>query len=415
VSLLQTAWLLLSRIIEQGATLNKGIRRRTMKLRSILGVVLSLAMLMMIGCGGGGGGGAVGGGVQSTITATAGPGGNISPSGAVLVASGANQTFTITPDAGSNVADVVVDGVSQGAITTFTFTNVIADHTITATFIANPATPTITATAGAGGTINPSGAIVVTPAANQTFTITPDAGFGVADVVVDGVSQGAIAAFTFSNVIADHTITASFIANPALSITATAGAGGAISPTGAVIVASAANQTFTITPNAGFGVADVAVDGVSQGALTTFTFTNVTANHTITASFVGNPTTAVVTVATQGTLPAGTVIGAIQATMNFTTPGLAIVDADVVLSGPAAAVPNTIVFPNTTTAGQLTIGLISATGIQTGQFATATFSVSAGTFPTAADFSIAAGATVFDLNGVLLPGISVVIGTVIIQ
>jgi len=381
-----------------------------MKLRSILGIVLSFAMLMMIGCGGGGGGG--GGVAQLTITANAGPGGTISPSGAVLVASAANQTFTITPNAGSVVADVIVDGVPQGAITTFTFTNVIADHTITALFVANAATPTITATAGANGTITPSGAVVVTPAANQTFTITPDAGFGVADVVVDGLSQGAITTFTFNNVIADHTITATFIANPALTITATAGAGGAISPTGAVLVASAANQTFTITPNAGFGVADVAVDGVSVGAITTFTFTNVTANHTITASFVANPITAVVTVATQGTLPAGTVIGAIQATMNYTTPGLAIADADVVASGVGAG---STLLPNTTIAGQLGIGLLAPLGIQTGQFATATFNITAGTFPTAADFSIAAGAEVFDLNGVPLPGISVLIGTVVIQ
>ena len=200
------------------------------------------------------------------------------------------------------------------------------------------------------------------------------------------------------------------------TITATAGAGGSITPSGAVAVTPGSSQTFAITPNAGFFLSDVLVDGVSQGAVTTFTFTNVTANHTITASFIVNPTTAVVTVATQGTLPAGTVIGAIQATLNYSTPGLTIADANVVVSGPAAVVPFTFLFPNTATAGQVTMGLISGlTGIQTGEFATATFSIAAGNLPTAANFSIAAGATVSDLNGAPIPGISVVIGSVVIR
>jgi hypothetical protein len=72
--------------------------------------------------------------VGSTITASAGPGGSIAPSGSVNVACGADQTFTITPDTGYTVLDVKVDGVSQGAITSYTFFNVTADHTIEATF-----------------------------------------------------------------------------------------------------------------------------------------------------------------------------------------------------------------------------------------------------------------------------------------
>ena len=75
---------------------------------------------------------------------------------------------------------------------------------------------------------------------------------------------------------------------PTFTITASAGANGSIAPSGAVSVVSGGNQGFTITPNAGFNVLDVLVDGVSVGAVTTFTFTNVTSNHTIAASFVGS-------------------------------------------------------------------------------------------------------------------------------
>ena len=46
-----------------------------------------------------------------------------------------------------------------------------------------------------------------------------------------------------------------------------------------------ANQSFTITPDANYHVADVLVDAASVGAVTSYTFTNVTANHTIAASF----------------------------------------------------------------------------------------------------------------------------------
>lgn len=69
---------------------------------------------------------------------------------------------------------------------------------------------TITASAGAGGSINPSGSVSVPLGGNKVFTITANAGYAIADVVVDGVSQGAISTYTFSNVTANHTITASF-------------------------------------------------------------------------------------------------------------------------------------------------------------------------------------------------------------
>lgn len=68
-------------------------------------------------------------------------------------------------------------------------------------------------------------------------------------------------------------------------ITATAGTGGNISAAGTAIVPNATDTTYTITPNANFGVADVKVDGVSVGAVTSYKFSNVTANHTIQATF----------------------------------------------------------------------------------------------------------------------------------
>ena len=69
-----------------------------------------------------------------TITASAGTGGSISPSGSVSVAEGSNKVFTITPNSGYHIDDVLVDGVSVGAVSTYTFTDVAANHTISASF-----------------------------------------------------------------------------------------------------------------------------------------------------------------------------------------------------------------------------------------------------------------------------------------
>ena len=240
-----------------------------------------------------------------TITASAGTGGSISPTGAVTVNSGADQIFTITPDPNYHVADVLVDGVSVGAVTSYTFTNVTANHTIAASFAID--THTITATAGANGSISPSGSVTVNHGGSQTFTITANTGYHVADVLVDGVSVGAVTSYTFTNVTANHTIAASF-AIDTHTITATAGANGSISPSGSVTVNHGGSQTFTITANTGYHVADVLVDGVSVGAVTSYTFTNVTANHTIAASFAIDTHTITATAGANGSIsPSGSV------------------------------------------------------------------------------------------------------------
>jgi hypothetical protein len=127
------------------------------------------------------------------------------------------------------------------------------------------------------------------------------------------------------------------------------------------------------------------------------------------------PTKAIVKVATTGTLPQGTLIGGIQATVTYpTTKGLSITTSDVVASG-AGAATGTILVPNVNTAGQVILGLINATGIQAGEFATLTFAIAAGNTPVAADFTIAPGATVADVGGNTIAGMTVGILSVTFQ
>src|SRR5262249_41673919 len=138
--------------------------------------------------------------IQYTITATAGAGGSIAPPTG-SVACGTDQKYDITANDCFVIEDVKVDGVSIGAQTTYTFLNVRADHTISATF--RPITYTITATAGAGGSIGPPTGSVGC-GTDQKYDITPNDCFVIEDVKVDGVSIGAQTTYTFLNVHANH-------------------------------------------------------------------------------------------------------------------------------------------------------------------------------------------------------------------
>jgi len=69
------------------------------------------------------------------------------------------------------------------------------------------------------------------------------------------------------------------------AITASAGANGSVSPAGTSLVLAESNQVYTITPNTGYCIADVLVDNSSIGAVSSYTFSNVLTNHTISATF----------------------------------------------------------------------------------------------------------------------------------
>ena len=211
-------------------------------------------------------------------------GGSISPTGSVSVNNGGSQSFNITADACYEIADVVVDSVSKGAIGTHIFASVNSDHTISASF-AGAGDYTITADAFMGGSISPAGVLSIPCGFSITYTITPAVGNEILDVVVNGASQGPIASYSFDNITADHTISANFTALTDYTITTVAGANGSISPDGPISVTAGGSQAFTITPDTGYEIEDVWVGSASQGAITSYTFSDVNANHTIEAQF----------------------------------------------------------------------------------------------------------------------------------
>ncbi|RMI02884.1 MAG: choice-of-anchor D domain-containing protein, partial [Calditrichaeota bacterium] len=297
---------------------------------------------------------------QFTLTASTGPNGSISPSGAIVVFQGDNQTFTMTPISGYEVADVLVDGVSVGAVSSYDFLNVTADHTISVTF--QPQTFTITASAGAGGGISPSGAVQVVGGTDQTFTIAPDVGYHILDVQVDGVSQGALSSYVFNSVTANHTISATFEINT-YTIVAQAGPNGTISPSGNIPITHGNSQIFTITPNANFEIADVLVDGVSVGAVSTYEFLNVTSGHTIQAIFVPITHTITASAGSGGLIqPSGTTT--VNQGSDFTfniipNPGYSI--ADVLVDSGSVGAVSSYTFTNITTSHTISASFVQNT------------------------------------------------------
>jgi len=166
--------------------------------------------------------------IPLTITATAGPGGSVSPLGAVTVPYGEDWTFTITPAPGYAIDEVQRGpALSPGpglATVIQEFSGVVENQVLHVTFMQSTySNYTITATTNAGGRLIPTGlhpdtdpdqtpiinasrGVLVPDGANQSFKIIPDPGFIIRDVIVNGISRGTIDNFTFDEVRSDNTI-----------------------------------------------------------------------------------------------------------------------------------------------------------------------------------------------------------------
>ena len=169
-----------------------------------------------------------------------------------FTANGTNYTYTLQNDSGAtstlvtavsgNGEPVSINGqaLSTGGSATVAIPNSgktdivvgIGAKTYTLTILRNSGTGgngggggsgysyyTIKATAGSGGSISPSGNVSVREGGDQTFTITPDKGYAVANVKIDGKRIGAVKSYTFENVRRTHTIEVIFVKGTASAST----------------------------------------------------------------------------------------------------------------------------------------------------------------------------------------------------
>jgi len=234
-------------------------------------------------------------GASFTVTPSAGSGGSISPSGVQTITCSNSVTFTATPNSGKQVDQWTLNGnVVQTGGSTYRVSGITANATLQVTFKDIPITYfTITATAGSGGVISPSGAINVSSGANQTFTFTPNTNYSINQVMVDGLVNSTAKAngyYTFSNVTAAHTISVSFVQNQqyTISLTSNPSAGGTISGGGSY--SSGTSCTVNAMANTGYSFVNWTENGSVVSTNASYTFT-VSANRNLVANFtLQNPT-----------------------------------------------------------------------------------------------------------------------------
>ena len=309
-----------------------------------------------------------------TITASAGAGGSITPSGSVVVNYGDTPTFTFTPATGYHVADVLVDTVSVGHPDSYQFSPVSVGHSISVSFAIN--TYTITPSAGSNGAISPSSVQTVNWGATSSFTVTPATGYHILDVQVDGVSVlGSLVGnvYTFQSVVANHEISASFAINT-YTITVTQVAHGMIAPgTGSVNYGN--TPSYTVTPDVGYHIASITANG---GAVTitsptgqTYQFSSVTADGSLTATFAINTYAITVTQGANGVIAPGTTTVNYGGSQAFTiTPNTGYYIASITADAGAVTV--------TSPSGQT----VSFTNVQATHTLTATFALTPTPTPT---------------------------------
>jgi len=223
-----------------------------------------------------------------TVSTNAGPNGTVDPATA-QVATGQTQTFTLRPNTGYKVDSVSgCDGTWAGG-NAYTTGPITAACTVAVTFAqaVDQRVYTVTVSAGAGGTITPSGPVSVPAGSPQRFTVTPNAGFR---ATVGGTCGGTLTGNTYTTnaITADCTVVATFTAvggGYTITVRAIPNGTGTINPAGAVAVNPGATQAFTITPAANRSLYYVTgtCGGIYRGS--TYTTRAANADCTVTAVF----------------------------------------------------------------------------------------------------------------------------------
>jgi hypothetical protein len=185
------------------------------------------------------------------------------------------QTLSVTTAGTFSVQVTDGNGCSASTSVTTSLLPLVSAGTISgASTLCIGATSAFSSNGNAGGTWSSSNTLVAT--VNPTTGLVSAVGPGNANIIYTllvgcGSPTNASRALTVS---------------PNYTITATAGANGIVSPSGVSNVCSGGSLTYSITPSVGYQILNVDVNGVSVGTPNSYTFTNVTANQTINATFL---------------------------------------------------------------------------------------------------------------------------------
>ena len=225
-------------------------------------------------------------GLPCTLTPRLGtPLGEISPAVSVSVPFGGGFTFRFQPAAHYHVATVAVDGrVVAHRGDSYTFEDVTADHTLSVDFALDRFA--ITASAGEGGSISPPATTYVPYGGSVTYAVSPDPGWRIDVLLVDGVPLGPLDSYTFDDVQADHTISAGF-ARTSFTVRAQVSAGrGTLTPAGELSYPEGAEPLYLVAPAPGWHLEALSLDGQAVAAAGgSYRLAPLTADHLLAARF----------------------------------------------------------------------------------------------------------------------------------
>ena len=249
-----------------------------------------------------------------TLTVESTGDGSVSPSGSNIYEKGTSVDVSIVPSEGNVIGSITIDGIETTPSNSLKIT-MDSDHKIVIVFrpvSSNDIPVTVTVdvdveivveTLGYSGsldfgTVTPSGTVHVVPHSSLTITVSLNDGFEVRDFKMNGASHGAVTEYTVTDITAPVSIELSIVKKvPGYVITASAGTGGSISPSGQVKVAEGEDMRFRFSPNSSYKLSHLMIDDVrTQITGSEYTFTNVRSNHTIEAVFTntgGDPTPSV--------------------------------------------------------------------------------------------------------------------------
>jgi len=240
----------------------------------------------------------------------------------VCPAGGTTTLYNSSPggvwsSAGSNVSVVgstgVVTGINAGtAVVSYTLNCLSALTTVTVN-------PLLGITVSDDTTIcNGTNTTIIVSGSSSSYTWTPAASLSSSTGTSVTATPSVTTTYTVTGtnpVGCNGTANVTVTVLPLYPITASASAGGSISPSGTTNICSGTSQAYAITPNTGYHVSAVTVDAGSVGAVTTYTFTAVSASHSISATFA--PDCVAPTVSCAGNITQGAATGACNATVTY--------------------------------------------------------------------------------------------------
>jgi hypothetical protein len=220
------------------------------------------------------------------ISASVDGNGTIDPSGVTMVEEGSGQAYRVTPTSGYRTDSILVNNVKIASITDHTFAAITSGQSIKAFFSLIPVgtqTYKVTPIAVGNGSISPNIETVVDGGDDLPFTFSASNDSQLDSVLV-GASKVTLSgdSYTIPTINSDKTITA-YYSIKKFTITSSETGTGTITATATVDYNG--SKTFYITPASDYEIIDVKVDGISEGIVTSYEFTNVISIRTISAEF----------------------------------------------------------------------------------------------------------------------------------